>query len=49
MTGPRCVRQVETGPYRPPSLPGLGAVSVRVTAVGEDGLVYARTPDAGRS
>ncbi|XP_056267075.1 RING finger protein 17-like, partial [Pseudoliparis swirei] len=38
--------KVETGPYRPPSLPGLGAVSVRVTAVGEDGLVYARTPDA---
>ncbi|TNN60930.1 RING finger protein 17 [Liparis tanakae] len=38
--------KVETGPYRPPSLPGLGPASLRVTAVGEDGLLHARTPDA---
>lgn len=41
-----CV-QVKTQLYLPPELPCLGHIQISVSAVGDDGLIYARTQNAG--
>lgn len=41
-----CV-QVTTRLYLPPELPCLGHIQISVSAVGDDGLVYTRTQNAG--
>lgn len=33
--------------YLPPELPELGQIQIRVTAVGDDGLIYMRTQNTG--
>ncbi|XP_034417580.1 RING finger protein 17 [Cyclopterus lumpus] len=38
--------KVKTGLYRPPELPGLGPVEMRVSAIGEDGVIYTTTQNA---
>ena len=40
--------QVETPLYCPPELPCLGHIHISVCAVGEDGLIYVRTQNAGK-
>lgn len=42
-----CVCQVKTQLYQPPELPCLGPLQVHVSGIGEDGLIYVRTQDAG--
>lgn len=42
-----CLFQVKTPSYLPPELPELGQIQIRVTAVGDDGLIYMRTQNAG--
>lgn len=42
-----CLFQVKTKSYLPPELPELGQIQIRVTAVGDDGLIYMRTQNAG--
>lgn len=44
-----CLFQVKTKSYHPPEMPHLGQIQARVTAVGDDGLIYMRTHDAGSS
>lgn len=39
--------QVKTQLYHPPELPCLGHIQINVSAIGEDGLIYARTQNAG--
>lgn len=38
---------MKTTSYLPPELPELGQIQIRVTAVGDDGLIYMRTQNAG--
>ncbi|TWW80400.1 RING finger protein 17, partial [Takifugu flavidus] len=40
--------KVKTTSYLPPELPELGQIQIRVTAVGDDGLIYMRTQNAER-
>ncbi|XP_063744191.1 RING finger protein 17 isoform X1 [Eleginops maclovinus] len=40
--------KVRTPMYLPPELPCLGNIRVTVSAIGEDGLIYVRTPNAER-
>lgn len=42
-----CVCQVKTQLYQPPELPCLGPLQVHVSSIGEDGLIYVRTHNAG--
>lgn len=44
-----CLFQLKTKSYHPPEMPHLGQIQVRVTAVGDDGLIYMRTQNAGSS
>lgn len=44
-----CLFQVKTTSYHPPEMPHLGRIQVKVTAVGDDGLIYMRTHNAGCS
>lgn len=39
--------QVKTSLYQPPELPCLGHIQTSISAVGEDGLIYVRTQNAG--
>lgn len=39
--------QVKTSLYNAPKLPCRGHVQMTVTAVGDDGLIYARTEELG--
>lgn len=39
--------QVKTSLYQPPELPCLGHIQISISAVGEDGLIYVRTQNAG--
>lgn len=41
------VCQVKTQLYQPPELPCLGPLQVHVSSIGEDGLIYVRTHNAG--
>uniref|UniRef100_A0A8D3A412 Tudor domain-containing protein n=1 Tax=Scophthalmus maximus TaxID=52904 RepID=A0A8D3A412_SCOMX len=46
---PRCIlsaERVKTELYDPPELPCLSHIQIRVSAVGEDGLIYTRTQNA---
>ncbi|XP_060945080.1 RING finger protein 17 [Limanda limanda] len=38
--------KVKTQLYDPPELPCLGQIQISVSAIGEDGLIYIRTPNA---
>ncbi|XP_069569519.1 RING finger protein 17 [Brachyistius frenatus] len=38
--------KVKTSLYRPPELPSLGHIQIHVSAIGADGLIYARTQNA---
>ncbi|KAM6978397.1 RING finger protein 17 [Tautogolabrus adspersus] len=38
--------KVKTQLYQPPELPCLGHIQISVSAIGEDGIIYARTQDA---
>ncbi|XP_063353651.1 RING finger protein 17 [Pelmatolapia mariae] len=39
--------KVKTSLYQPPELPCLGHIQISISAVGEDGLIYVRTQNAG--
>ncbi|MEQ2189711.1 hypothetical protein GOODEAATRI_028120, partial [Goodea atripinnis] len=45
----RTPRSVKTAKYHPPELPCLGHILITVSAVGDDGIIYARTQNAGVS
>ncbi|KAM9347789.1 LOW QUALITY PROTEIN: RING finger protein 17 [Symphorus nematophorus] len=38
--------KVKTQSYQPPELPCLGCIQISVSAIGDDGLIYARTQNA---
>lgn len=46
-SGHSCPFQVKTASYLPPELPELGQIQIRVTAVGDDGLIYMRSQNTG--
>uniref|UniRef100_A0A3Q3MRH5 Ring finger protein 17 n=1 Tax=Mastacembelus armatus TaxID=205130 RepID=A0A3Q3MRH5_9TELE len=41
------VEKIKTELYQPPELPCLGHIQLNVSAIGEDGLIYVRTQNAG--
>lgn len=40
--------QVKTSMYNPPELPCPGHILINVSAIGDDGVIYARTQSAGK-